>query len=43
MLYNSKTIKFDLIIYGVMNKKRYIFIIKKDDVIMLAHRNNKDK
>ena len=43
MLYNSKTIKFDLIIYNVMNKKRYMFVIKKDNVIMLAHRNNNNK
>ena len=43
MLYNSKIIKFDLIIHDVINEKRYIFIIKKDDIIMLAHRNNKNK
>ena len=43
MFYNSKIIKFDLIIYDAINKKRYIFIIKKNDVVMLIHRNNKDK
>ena len=43
MLYNSKTIKFDLIIYDIMNKKRRIFAIKKNDVIILAYRNNKNK
>ena len=29
MLYNSNIIKFDLIIYDVINKKRRIFIFKK--------------
>ena len=43
MLYNSKTIKFDLIIYDVINEKRRMLVIKKDNVIMLAHRNNKNK
>ena len=41
MLYDSKTIKFDLIIYDAINEKRYIFTIKKNDIIMLIHRNNK--
>ena len=26
-----------------MNEKRYIFIIKKDNIIMLIYRNNKNK
>ena len=43
MLYNSKTIKFDLITHNAINEKRYILAIKKDDIIMLAHCNNKDK
>ena len=43
MLYDSKVIKFDLIIYDVINEKRRMFIIKENDIIMLAHRNNKDK
>ena len=43
MFYNSKTIKFDLIIYDVINEKRYMFIIKEDDIIMLVYRNNKNK
>ena len=43
MLYNSNVIKFDLIIHNAMNKERYMFIIKKGDIIMLAHRNNKNK
>ena len=29
MLYNSKTIKFNLIIYNAINEKHRIFIIKK--------------
>ena len=43
MLYNLKTIKFDLIIYDIINKKRYILVIKKNNIIILAHRNNKNK
>ena len=43
MLYNLNIIKFDLIIYNAINEKRYMFIIKKNDVIMLAHRNDKNK
>ena len=43
MLYNSKTIKFDLIIHDAINKERYMLAIKKDDIIMLAHRNNNNK
>ena len=43
MFYISKIIKFDLIIYNVINKKRYMFIIKKDKIIMLIYRNNKNK
>ena len=43
MLYDSNIIKFNLIIHDVINEKRYIFIIKKNDIIMLAHRNNKNK
>ena len=41
MFYNSKIIKFDLIIYDIMNKKRYIFMIKKDNIIILVYRNKK--
>ena len=43
MLYNSKIIKFDLIIYNVINEKRYMFIIKKNNIIILVYRNNKNK
>ena len=43
MLYNSKTIKFDLIIYDIINKKRRILVIKKNNIIIFIHRNNKDK
>ena len=43
MLYDSKIIKFDLIIYGVINEERRIFTIKKNNIIMLAHHNNKNK
>ena len=43
MLYNSNVIKFDLIIYNAINKKRRIFVIKKSDIIIFAHRNNKNK
>ena len=43
MLYNSKIIKFDLIIYDIINEKRYMLVIKKSDVIMLAHRNGNNK
>ena len=41
MLYNSKIIKFDLIIHDVMNEKHRIFIIKKGDVIIFVYHNNK--
>ena len=43
MLYDLKIIKFDLIIYNVMNKERYMLIIKKNDVIIFAYHNNKNK
>ena len=43
MLYNSNAVKFDLIIYNVMNEKRYMLAIKKSDVIMLVYRNNNNK
>ena len=43
MLYNSKVIKFDLIIYNIINEKRHIFAIKKDDIIIFIYRNNKNK
>ena len=43
MLYNSKTIKSDLIIYDAINKERRMFIIKKNDVIMFIYRNDKNK
>ena len=43
MLYDSKIIKFDLIIHGVVNKERYMLVIKEDNVIMLAYRNDKGK
>ena len=43
IFYNSNAIKFDLIIYDVINEKRRIFVIKKNDIIMLIHRNNKNK
>ena len=43
MLYNLKTIKFNLIIHDVMNKERYIFAIKKNNIIIFIHRNNKNK
>ena len=32
-----------MIIHGAINEERRMFIIKKGDVIMLIHRNNKDK
>ena len=43
VFYNSKIIKFDLIIHDVINEKRYIFAIKKNDIIIFIHRNNKNK
>ena len=43
VLYESSAINFDLIIYDVINKERRLLVIKKSDVIMLAHRNNKNK
>ena len=43
MLYDLKAIKFNLIIYDVINEKRYMLVIKKNDIIMLAHYNNKNK
>ena len=43
MLYDSKIIKFDLIIYDVINEKRYMFAIKKDNIIIFVYCNDKDK
>ena len=43
MLYNSNAIKFDLIIYNVINKKHYMFAIKKNDIIIFIYDNNKNK
>ena len=43
MFYNSNTIKFDLIIHNAVNEERHIFIIKKSDIVMLAHRNDNNK
>ena len=43
VFYNPNAIKFDLIIYDVMNEKRRILVIKEGDVVMLAHRNDNDK
>ena len=43
IFYNSKIIKFDLIIYDIINEKRRMLVIKKNDIIMLIHRNNKNK
>ena len=34
MLYNSKIIKFNLIIYNIINEKRYMLAIKKNNVII---------
>ena len=43
MLYDPKAIKFDLIIHDAMNKERRMLTIKENNVIMLAHRNDKNK
>ena len=43
MLYKSNAINFDLIIYNVINEKRRLFAIKKNDIIIFVYRNNKDK
>ena len=43
MLYDSNVIKFDLIIHDVINEKRYILVIKKDNIIMFTHHNDNDK
>ena len=43
ILYKSNIINFNLIIHDVINEKRYLFVIKKNNVVMLAHRNNKNK
>ena len=43
MFYNSNVIKFDLIIYDVINEKRHMLAIKKDDIIIFIYRNNKNK
>ena len=43
MLYESNIINFDLIIYNVINEKRRLFAIKKNDIIIFIHRNNKNK
>ena len=43
MLYKSNIINFDLIIHNVINEERYLFSIKKNDIVMLIHRNDKNK
>ena len=43
MLYDSNIIKFDLIIHDIINKERYMLIIKKNNIIMFIYRNNKNK
>ena len=43
MFYKSNAINFNLIIHKIINEKHYLLLIKKNDVIMLAHRNNKNK
>ena len=43
MLYKSNAINFDLIIHDVINEKRRLLAIKKNDIIILAHRNDKNK
>ena len=43
MLYSSKAIKFDLIIYNVRNEKRHMLAIKKNDIIIFIYRNDKNK
>ena len=34
MIYNSNIIKFNLIIYNIINEKRYMLVIKKDSIII---------
>ena len=43
MLYKSNIINFDLIIHDVVNEKRHLFIIKKNNIVIFAYRNNKNK
>ena len=43
MLYDSKAIKFDLIIHDVINEKRRMFAVKKDDIVIFIYRNDKNK
>ena len=43
MLYNANAIKFDLIIYDVINEERYMLAIKKNDIVIFIYRNNKNK
>ena len=43
MFYKSNIINFDLIIHDVINEERYLFVIKKNNIAMLTHRNNKNK
>ena len=43
MLYKSNAINFDLIIYNVINEKRYLLAIKKNNIIILIYRNDKNK
>ena len=43
MLYESNAINFDLIIYNVINEKRRLLLIKKNDIVVFVHCNNKNK
>ena len=43
MLYDPNAIKFDLIIYNVINEERRMLAVKKNNVIIFIYRNNNDK
>ena len=43
MFYNSNAIKFNSIIYDVINKKHYMLVIKKNNIIIFVYRNDKNK
>ena len=43
MFYKLNVINFDLIIYSVINEKRYLLLIKKNNIVIFAHRNDKNK
>ena len=42
MLYKSNIINFNLIIHNVINEKRRLLLIKKNDIVLFIYHNDKN-